>query len=322
MTDVTSNPWRLFWCTLALAVIALTALAAGAALAASGGSQQPRVSEAARVMAQIDWLSSQRAKTLAAERADRQRADAMRVAARDTQQESLAARDTLRVAKEQLAAVLVRAYKDGTDPSLYLMSARSLNDLIDRMDTVNRMANGQDSLISRIRALQKTLDTRHRAQLSAQRSAAEAANAALGAATRIDRILAERSAVLASLTAPVARSITTEQTRRKTLAHSDGGATSGNTFYGTATWYGWADWGNSTASGEKFNPNAMTCASPWLPFGTILKVTLLENGRSVVVRVNDRGPFGGGVIDLTVGAAKVIGMVSMGVGNVRVQVLS
>ena len=66
----------------------------------------------------------------------------------------------------------------------------------------------------------------------------------------------------------------------------------------------------------------MTCASPWLPFGTMLKVTLLENGRSVVVRVNDRGPFGGGVIDLTEGAAKVIGMVSMGVGNVRVQVLS
>ena len=150
----------------------------------------------------------------------------------------------------------------------------------------------------------------------------DAANAALGAASRIDQILAQRSATLASLTAPVARSIATEQTRRKTLAHSDGGATNGNTFYGTATWYGWADWGNSTASGEKFNPNAMTCASPWLPFGTMLKVTLLENGRSVVVRVNDRGPFGGGVIDLTEGAAKVIGMVSMGVGNVRVQVLS
>ena len=66
----------------------------------------------------------------------------------------------------------------------------------------------------------------------------------------------------------------------------------------------------------------MTCASPWLPFGTMLKVTLLANGLSVEVRVNDRGPFGGGVIDLTEGAARVIGMVSMGVGRVRVQVLS
>lgn len=321
MTDVTSHPWRLFWCTLALVVIALTALIAGAASAASGGTQ-PKVSEAARVMGQIDWLSSQRAKTLAAERADRQRAEAMRIAARDTQVESDAMRDSLSTAKQDLAAQLVQAYKDNTDPSLYLMSAQSISDLIDRMDTVNRLANSQDTLITKIRGLQKQLDARHEAQLAAQRSASDAANAAQGAASRIDRILAERSAVLASLTAPVARSIATEQTRRKTLAHHDGGATSGNTFYGTATWYGWADWGNSTASGEKFNPNAMTCASPWLPFGTMLKVTLLSNGRSVVVRVNDRGPFGGGVIDLTEGAAKVIDMVSMGVGNVRVQVLS
>ena len=321
MTDVTRQPWRLFWCSLALAALALTGLVAGVAAAASRGSQ-PHESEAARVMAQIDWLSTQRAKTLAAEHADRQRAEALRSAARDTEQESLAARDTLRVAKTQLAAVLVRAYKEGTDPSLYLMSAHSLSDLIDRMDTVNRMADNQDSLIAEIRTLQKTLDSRHEAQLRAQRSANDAANAALGAASRIDQILAERSATLASLTATVAHSIATEQTRRKTLAHSDGGATSGNVFYGTATWYGWADWGNSTASGEKFNPNAMTCASPWLPFGTMLKVTLLSNGRSVVVRVNDRGPFGGGVLDLTVAAAKVIGLVSMGVGNVRVQVLS
>ncbi len=321
MTDVTSQPWRLFWCTLTLAVLALTAVAAGAASAASGGGQ-PRVSEAAKVMAEIDWLSSQRTKTLAAEQADRQRAESMRLAARDTHQESLAAEDTLNAAKSQLAAVLVRAYKDGTDPSLFLMSAHSLSDLIDRMDAVNRLASGQDSLITQIRALQKRLESQHNAQLQAQHAASDAANAALGAASRIDQILAQRSATLASLTAPVARSIATEQTRRKTLAHSDGGATNGNTFYGTATWYGWADWGNSTASGEKFNPNAMTCASPWLPFGTMLKVTLLENGRSVVVRVNDRGPFGGGVIDLTEGAAKVIGMVSMGVGNVRVQVLS
>lgn len=321
MTDVTRHPWRLFWCTLTLAAIALTALAAGVASAESGASQQ-HVSEAARVMAQIDWLSTQKAKTLASERADQRRADAMRSAAQDTQQESLSARETLRDARAQLAATLVRAYKDGSDPSLFLLSAQSLSDLVDRMDTVNRIANNQNSLIAEIRDLQTTLLARHKAQLKAEKSASTAATAALGAAARLDQLIAERSATLAGLSAPVARSIATEQTRRKTLAKSDGGATSGNIFYGTATWYGWADWGNSTASGEKFNPNAMTCASPWLPFGTMLRVTLLANGRSVVVRVNDRGPFGGGVIDLTVGAARVIGMVSMGVGEVRVQVLS
>lgn len=73
-----------------------------------------------------------------------------------------------------------------------------------------------------------------------------------------------------------------------------------------ASWYGS---GARTASGERFNPNGMTAAHRSLPFGTRLRVVNEGNGRSVVVRVNDRGPFvGGRIIDLARGSARAIGM--------------
>jgi rare lipoprotein A len=78
--------------------------------------------------------------------------------------------------------------------------------------------------------------------------------------------------------------------------------------------------GHRTASGERFNPNGFTAAHRSLPFGTRLQVTNLRNGRSVVVRVNDRGPFvRGRGLDLARGAAFAIGM--YGVGPVRIAVL-
>jgi rare lipoprotein A len=68
--------------------------------------------------------------------------------------------------------------------------------------------------------------------------------------------------------------------------------------------------GRKTANGERFNPNGMTAAHRTLKFGTRVRVTHLKSGRSVVVRINDRGPFGSGrrIIDLSYGAAKALGL--------------
>jgi rare lipoprotein A len=91
---------------------------------------------------------------------------------------------------------------------------------------------------------------------------------------------------------------------------------------GLASWYGPGFDGNYSASGEVFNQNAMTAAHPSLPFGTQVRVTNLDNGQSVVVRINDRGPYAHGrVIDLSTGAARIIGLVSSGVAPVSLEVL-
>ncbi len=92
---------------------------------------------------------------------------------------------------------------------------------------------------------------------------------------------------------------------------------------GLASWYGPGFHGAQTASGERFNQHSMTAAHRTLPFGTQVRVTNANNGRSVVVRINDRGPFTGGrVIDLSMAAAQAIGMVSSGVAPVEIEVLS
>jgi rare lipoprotein A len=76
-----------------------------------------------------------------------------------------------------------------------------------------------------------------------------------------------------------------------------------------ATWYGNELRGNRTASGEIFNPNGLTAAHKSLPFGTCLRVGNPKTGKSVKVRVNDRGPFTKGLtLDLSAGAARAIGM--------------
>jgi rare lipoprotein A len=88
---------------------------------------------------------------------------------------------------------------------------------------------------------------------------------------------------------------------------------------GIASFYGSKFQGRKTASGEKFNNGAMTAAHRTAPFGTRMKVTNISNGRSVVVRINDRGPFvRGRVIDLSRSAANQLGFVSRGVARVRV----
>lgn len=91
---------------------------------------------------------------------------------------------------------------------------------------------------------------------------------------------------------------------------------------GVVSWYGAAFHDRPTASGEPFDSNAYTMAHPTLPFGTAVKVTNLRNGRSVVVRVNDRGPFvGSRIADLSRAAAAQIGMLRRGVARARIEVL-
>ena len=89
---------------------------------------------------------------------------------------------------------------------------------------------------------------------------------------------------------------------------------------GMASWYGPGLQGNKTANGEVFDMNKLTAAHPKLPFDTRVKVTHLENGKSVVVRINDRGPFAEDrIIDLSKAAAEKIGMLETGTARVRIE---
>lgn len=93
----------------------------------------------------------------------------------------------------------------------------------------------------------------------------------------------------------------------------------GHALTGVASYY-WQ--GQTTAMGEAFDKHAMTAAHKTLPFGTKVKVTRVDNGDSVVVRINDRGPFKPGrVIDLSEGAAESLGITNAGIAPVRLEVL-
>ena len=99
-----------------------------------------------------------------------------------------------------------------------------------------------------------------------------------------------------------------------------GGAQASSRQEGTASFY---FHGKRTANGERFNPQGLTAAHRSLPFGTKVKVTHRRSGKSVVVRINDRGPFAKKrIIDVSHGAAKRLGMVSAGVAPVIVEVLN
>ena len=91
---------------------------------------------------------------------------------------------------------------------------------------------------------------------------------------------------------------------------------------GMASWYGPGFNGNYTASGEVFNQNDLTAAHPSLPMGTRVRVTNLDTGRMVLVRINDRGPYHGGrILDLSAGAARIIGVMDSGVAPIRLEVM-
>lgn len=96
----------------------------------------------------------------------------------------------------------------------------------------------------------------------------------------------------------------------------------GDVFYGVSSWYGPDFHGNLTSNGERYDMYAMTAAHKTFPMNTVLKVTNRDNGLSVVVRVNDRGPFvKNRIIDLSNSAARKIKMVGKGTANVKLQVL-
>ncbi len=102
------------------------------------------------------------------------------------------------------------------------------------------------------------------------------------------------------------------------------GGTNGHVYdaVGVASWYGGMFHGRTTASGEPYDMHAMTAAHPSLPFGTKVRVTNLENGRSVVLKINDRGPFAKRrIIDVSRHAAKHLGFLGAGLARVRVQVI-
>ena len=88
---------------------------------------------------------------------------------------------------------------------------------------------------------------------------------------------------------------------------------------GVASWYGRAQSGRRTSNGDRFDPMQLTCAHPTLPLGTKLVVTSETTGRSVVVTVNDRGPFGGRIVDLSRAAAARIGMLGSGTADVTLR---
>lgn len=98
---------------------------------------------------------------------------------------------------------------------------------------------------------------------------------------------------------------------------------SGNVQVGLASWYGIEEHNNRAASGERFDKNELTAAHKALPMDSIVRVTNLENGRDVIVRINDRGPFvKGRIIDLSYAAAKEVGLLGPGTVKVKVEVIS
>jgi len=93
--------------------------------------------------------------------------------------------------------------------------------------------------------------------------------------------------------------------------------------HGVASWYGQEFAGRTTANGEIFDPLLLTAAHRTLPFGTLLRVTNVKNGLSVIVRVNDRGPFHARrVLDLSEAAAREVGLFRRGRGKVKVELVA
>jgi rare lipoprotein A (peptidoglycan hydrolase) len=103
------------------------------------------------------------------------------------------------------------------------------------------------------------------------------------------------------------------QTTQQTLAYA---------YTGVASWYGPGFYGSPTASGEIYRPGTFTVAHRSLPLGTRVRITNLNNGRSAIARVNDRGPYvGGRIVDLGEGIASHLGVKSSGIADVRLEVL-
>jgi rare lipoprotein A len=140
---------------------------------------------------------------------------------------------------------------------------------------------------------------------------------ALQATNRLRRLIGNASPIQRIANLPASKSVSSASLPRK-IAFGNVNLS----FQGMASWYGYDGSGNKTASGERYNPEGLTAAHRSLPMGTKIRVTNTRNGRSVVVRINDRGPFiRGRIIDLSAGAARLLGMISSGVAPVSLEVL-
>jgi rare lipoprotein A (peptidoglycan hydrolase) len=283
---------------------------------------------AALVMRQLDQLDARRAELVQRRDSARARLGGLVTAIGVTKVTIADQKAEIASARATLAAEVIGDYKAGApDATAYVLGAVSFADLVDRMDVLDRIDSSEVALIRRIAAqtasLTATRDRLH-GQIASQRSQiAEIA----AAKHRIDSAIAARHHLLATITARMRARLAAEQARRNRLAQSDGGTTTGGgttptgrVFYGDCTWYGPGFAGDPTASGEIFDPHKLTAASPWLPFNTILRVTSTVTGKSVTVRVNDRGPFGHGVLDLSEHAARIIGL--SGWQRVRIEIVS
>ncbi len=296
------------------------------------GSVRSDRTAAAQVMRQLDRLDARRADLVQRRESARARLDGLVTAIGVTKVTIADERAQIAAARSALAAEVIGDYKAGApDATSYVLGAVSLADLVDRMDVLDRIDTSEVTLIRRITG-QTAVLAATRARLHDQIGEQRGQIAEIDSATRrIDSAIAARHHLLASITARMRARLAAEQARRDRIAQrDDGGTTSsgggggttptGPVFYGDCTWYGPGFAGDPTASGEIFDPHKLTAASPWLPFNTILQVTSTVTGRSVTVRVNDRGPFGHGVLDLSQHAARIIGL--EGWQRVRIEIVS
>ncbi|HUK11324.1 MAG TPA: septal ring lytic transglycosylase RlpA family protein [Stellaceae bacterium] len=146
------------------------------------------------------------------------------------------------------------------------------------------------------------------------------ANSRLRGAYRLGGIATAILLSLAACSTPPPRHTTNEH---PAPIPPEASAPTGSSEVGIASWYGNARAGHRTASGEIFDPWGMTAAHRTLPFGTVVRVTNLDNGRTISVTINDRGPHDSNrIIDLSRGAAQALGFASVGLARVKVERVS
>jgi rare lipoprotein A len=305
---------------LALAV-ALGLVAAGLATpTAQAAGDSP---SAVAAMRSLDRLAAIRARTTARLDLARGRLRAVRAQAGIASAQLEVDRSNLAASRAMLAQVLVGEYKSGgsEDSAVFVFAADSFGDLINRIDAADRIGIAETNGIHDVTAESSRVADDLNALTTREQEVAEQVAQLTAARDRIDRTIAARQALLASLTRRTRTAVSTEDHRRSQLVRQDSGgssSTGGNVFTGAVTWYGPGFAGHRTADGEIFDPSKLTAASPWLPFNTILDVTSTVTGRSVEVRVNDRGPYGSGVLDLSAHAAQVIGLEGWQICHIRI----
>jgi rare lipoprotein A len=308
-------------------LIAVTAAGAGFTPAgASGASVSTQRSQAAAVLHRIEVLDWRRSHMQNLEANVRQNLHNLRISIATINSAIASQQAALESDQATLAAMLVGDYKSntGTDSAAFVLASGSFSDLIQRVDDVSRVSTSSADLLRQIAVAQRML-AHQRAQLARQAGDRTRELARLADARRgLDAAIADRQSVLHNIDASISTQLSAERHRRATLSGSTGAAPppevgGGGSFTGEASWYGPGFAGHRTADGEIFDPSKLTCASPWLPFNTMLRVTDLATGKTVEVRVNDRGPFGRGVLDLSAHAAQVIGL--SGWAEVQVEIL-